>query len=347
MKAAILHGPNDLRIEDITPQLTMGPNEVMLKVAYVTICGTDVHAYKGNIPARTPVVIGHEYAGEIFQTGSNVEGLSAGDRVTGSYAASCGACKYCTMGKPQLCEDRILFGLNYDGSFTSFMRVPRVNRTLVKIPDEMDYRTAALIPDMFLTALYAVEKGDVRPGSTVLITGLGAVGLSALIAAKIAGASKVIGVDVRDKPLKVAQEFGADFVIDSRQEKNLAERVNEITGESGVDVVLEASGAPPVVKAALDSVKPFGKYLQVAIVEKPVEMDLRYVTSLEKTLIGVLNPGSTVYIKKAIDVIQSGRIDLRKLLTHEFSLEEAGKAFEVADKKIGDPLKVGVKIGQV
>lgn len=345
MKAAILHGPYDLRVEDVTPQLRLGPDEVMLKVKYVTICGTDVHAYKGNIPTRTPVIVGHEYAGEIFQVGRDVKEFSVGDRVTGSYAATCGVCKYCTIGKVQLCENRILFGLNFDGAFTKFMRVPRANRTLVKIPNDMDFKTAAPIPDMFLTGLYAVEKGDVRPGSTVLITGLGAIGLSALIAAKIAGASKIIGVDVRDKPLKLAQEFGANFVIDAREEKNVPERVREITGEFGVDVALEASGAPPVVKSTLDSVKPFGRYVQVAIVEKPVEIDLRYVTSLEKTVVGALNPASTVHIKQAIEVVRSHNIDLQKLLTHEFTLAEANKAFETADKKIGDPLKVGVKIG--
>jgi threonine dehydrogenase-like Zn-dependent dehydrogenase len=168
--------------------------------------------------------------------------------------------------------------------------------------------------------------------------------LSILIAAKIAGASKIIGVDVRDKPLELAREFGADHLIDARKEKNLQEKVREITNKVGVEIALEASGVPSVVKSALDLVKPFGTYVQVAIMEKPVEIDLRYVTSLEKRILGTLNPSSTVDIKKAIDVVKTHNVDLQKLLTHEFLLAEAKKAFETADKKTDDPLKIGIRI---
>jgi len=344
MKAAILYGPRDLKVEEVENPLMPKADEAILRIEWAAICGTDMHAYRGAVPAKTPLIAGHEYVGRILQIGRDVKGLRQGDKVVGSYVASCGQCEYCTAGKPQLCENRLLFGLNYDGAFAQFMRVPRANRVLVKIPKEVAPKVALLGADMFLTPLYAVERADLEPSSSVLVTGLGAVGLSAVIAAKLKGVKELIGVDLRDRSLKLAKELGADHVIDSRKEKNLAKRVRELTDGLGVDVVLEASGVPEVISSALDSVRPFGKHIQIAVPKGEARLDLRWVESLEKEIIGILNPGSTVYLRKALEVIKSHDLQLQKLITHEISLDNIKEAYEIADTYKGDPIKIVVRV---
>lgn len=265
LKAAVLHGAQDLRIEEVPTPMSPRPYEAILRIEYVAICGTDVHLYTGHIPAKTPVILGHEYVGRVLVVGPGIRKFKPGDRVIGSYVVSCGNCKFCTIGKPQLCERRILFGINFDGSFAQFMRVPFAERALVKIPNDLESRDAVLIPDMFLTAFYAVER-SVRPGDYVLVSGLGAVGLSAVVAAKYSGASLVIGVDIRDKSLQLAKEVGADYVIDARKE-NVVDKVRQLTDGLGVHVALEASGASPAVKTTLEAIRPSGKHVQIGIVE--------------------------------------------------------------------------------
>lgn len=343
MKAAILHGPSDLRVEEAPTPWSPAPHEAVIKIEYAAICGTDLHAYRGTIPVKTPVILGHEYAGRILQVGRGVRAFKVGDKVIGPYAATCGACRYCAIGKPQLCERRILFGLNFDGAFAQFMRVPHADRSLVKLPDGMDFKTGVLIPDMLLTALYAVERGEVGLGSTVLVAGLGAIGLSAIIASKVAGASTVIGVDTRDETLKLAKDLGADYTINSEREKDILTKVRELTEGLGVDVALGLRGSPSVIASTLDMVRPFGKYVQVAIA-RPGELNLRYVTSLEKTIIGALNPASKVYMRRAINVVKAYNLDLQRLVSHEFTLDGINKAFEIADKKIEDSIKIVIRI---
>ena len=344
MKAAILHRPEDLRIGEVSDPALKEPGDVTMRIEWGAICGTDVHAYEGRIPVKAPIVMGHEYSGQVVSVGKAVRAFQSGDEVVGLYGSPCGSCEFCAMGKPQLCVRRLLFGLNLDGCLAEEMRVPRAERTLVKVSEGMDLREAVLVPDMFQTAMYSIEMGGVRAGSEVLITGVGAVGLSAVIAAKLAGASTVIAVDVRDRPLELAKRLGADHVIDGREEGDLAKKVRELVGGFGVDVAIEASGAPSVVKQALDALKPSGTHVQTGIVGRPVELDLKYLTALEKRIVGVLNPTSTEYLKKALEAVDRARIELGRLVTHEFSLEEADKAMETAAKKIGDPIKVVVKV---
>ncbi|WP_309493059.1 zinc-dependent alcohol dehydrogenase [Candidatus Hecatella orcuttiae] len=348
MKAAVLHNPNDLRVEE-TP--TPGPpslGEVIVRVKHCAVCGTDLHAYLGHIPAKTPLILGHEYAGKVFQVGQGVRMFKVGDNVIGSYVASCGVCKYCTAGKQQLCERRILFGLNYDGAFAQFMRVPHAERVLVKIPENMDPKQAVLVPDMFLTGFYAAERGGVSLGFTVLVSGLGPIGLSALIASKLAGASKVIGVDIREKPLELARKFGADHVINAKGEVNVVKEVMNLTEGAGVDVGLETAGVPATVTSTLESIKPSGRYVQVAIVSKPVEINLSYVTSLERTIIGVLNPGSTNHIRRALELVKTRNVNLLDFVTHEIALENINEAFEIFSNpeknRKENPIKVIVNL---
>jgi 2-desacetyl-2-hydroxyethyl bacteriochlorophyllide A dehydrogenase len=343
MKAAILYGPRNLRVEEVETPFLPKVDEAILKVEWAALCGTDLHAYRGGVPAKTPLIAGHEYVGRILQIGREVKGLKLGDKVVGSYTVSCGECKYCSIGKPQLCENRLLFGLNWNGAFAQFMRIPRASRALVKIPEGIEPKTALLAADMFLTPLYAVERAELEPSSSVLITGLGAVGLSAVIAAKLKGVSELIGVDRRDKPLKLARELGATHLIDSRKDKDLAKRVKEFTDGLGVDVVLEASGVPEVIASALDSIRPFGKHIQIAVPKDKVCLDLRWVESLEKQIIGILNPGSATYLKKALEVVKAHNLPLQKLITHEFSLENIQEAYEITDTYKGDPIKIVIK----
>jgi alcohol dehydrogenase len=345
MKAAVLYGPEDIRFEEIQNPTMPQVDEVILKIEKAAICGTDLHAFRGNVPAKVPLVAGHEYVGKIFQAGKNVRAFKPGDSVVGSYASSCGKCSFCQTGKPQLCEDRILFGLNYNGAFSKYMRVPRAERTLARIPEGMNHTDALLSADMFLTPLYSVDRAGVSPLTSVLITGLGAVGLSAVLAARVRGARNIIGVEMRDRCIKLASELGASEVIDSGKEGDMVGRVRKLTNGLGVDVALDTSGVPDIISRAIEAVRPGGKFVQVGVPKDKVMLDLRWVESLEKQIIGVLNPGSSTHLQKAMDVVSSNNIPLKKLVTHEFPLEQIQEAYRVADTYEGDPIKIIIQIG--
>lgn len=343
MKAAILYRARDLRVEEVPTPLSPASDEAVIKIEYAALCGTDLHIYRGDVPVKFPVIMGHEYTGRVLQVGRGIKLLKVGDKVIGPYLATCGVCRYCIAGKPQLCERRMLFGINLDGAFAEFMRVPHADRSLAKLPSGMNFKTGVLIPDMLLTALYAVERGEVIPGSTVLIAGLGSIGLSAIMVSKVAGASTVIALDARNKNLKLAKDLGADYVINSEREKDVVSKVRRLTEGLGVDVALGLRGSPPIIASTLDMVRPFGKYVQVAIARSGV-LNLRYVTSLEKTIIGVLNPASKAYIRKAIDVVNAYNLDLQRLVSHEFELDEIKKAFEIAEKKVDGSIKIVINL---
>jgi len=342
LKAAVLRKPHDLALTEVPTPTSPRAGEVIIKIDYAAVCGTDFHLYEGYTPAKYPVILGHEYAGKVLMVGAGVRNFKPGDRVTGSYVVSCGNCKFCMEGKFQLCERRLLFGINIDGAFAQYMRVPLADRALIKVPDDVELRDAILVPDMFLTGFYGVEVG-VKPGDYVLVSGLGGVGLSAALSAKIAGASIVIGVDIRDRPLQLAKQVGVDYVIDARKE-DVVEKVRELTDGYGVHVAIDASGAPPAIKTALNSVRPGGKLVQVGISGKPVELDLKYIIGMEKSIIGVLNPGTPVYIKRALEAVKPELHKLRLLVTHEFELSKIVDAIETGVRKIGDPIKILIRV---
>lgn len=342
LKAAILKASRKLEVTETKTPTTVRAGEAIIKIEYAAICGTDVHLFSGHLPARIPVILGHEYSGKVLMVGPGVRNFKPGDRVIGSYAVSCGNCLFCISGKTQLCKRRLLFGININGSFAQFMRIPLADRALIKVPDDIELRDAVLIPDMILTAFYAVDL-SVKMGDDVLISGLGGVGLSAALVAKYAGAGLTIGVDVRERPLKVARQLGIDHVIDAR-EVNVMDEIKDLTDGLGVHVAIEASGAPIAVKTALNSIRPGGKLIQIGIIDKPVELDLKYLTALEKSITGALNPGNPVYLKKALNFIKPKINEFSRLVTHEFKLEDIVKAIEIAEKKIEDPIKILVRM---
>lgn len=342
MRAAILNSPRNLTISEVQTPLNPRMDEVIIKVKYSAICGTDLHLYRGETPAKYPVILGHEYAGEVLMVGSSIRTFKPGDRVVGSYMVSCGKCRFCIIGKPHLCEKRLMFGINIDGSFAEYMRIPLAERVLVKIPDEINLEDAVLIPDTFLTALNAVEIG-LKTGETILVTGLGSIGLSVVIAAKIMGAGKIIGTVRREKPAKIAEELGVNYIINPEDE-NILNKIMKLTDNYGVDVSIEASGSPRNIRLAFESLKPGGKLIQVAIPIEPVTLDLKYMIGMEKSIIGALNPGTIIHIEKALNLIKDRINDLRKIVTHKYDLEEVNKAMETLEKRIGDPIKVVIRI---
>lgn len=337
-----MKSPRNLAISEVKTPIDPKMDEAIIKIKYAAICGTDIHLYKGETPAKYPVILGHEYSGEILMVGSGIRKFKPGDRIVGSYMASCGRCEFCMIGKTNLCERRLMFGINIDGSFAEYMRIPLAERVLVKVPDEIDLEDAVLIPDTFLTALNAVEKG-LKAGDSILITGLGNIGLSTVIAAKMWKASKIIGMARREKPKNIAMELGLKYIINPEDEDAL-NKIMKLTDNYGVDVAIETSGYPKNIKLAFESLKPGGKLIQVAIPTEPVTLDLKYMIGMEKEIIGALNPGAPIHIKRALNIIGENIKDLRKIVTHKYPLEEIDKAIETIEKKIGDPVKIIIKV---
>jgi D-arabinose 1-dehydrogenase-like Zn-dependent alcohol dehydrogenase len=243
MRALILEefGGPLVRREVAPPSLE--PHEVLVRVRYVGICGTDLKIRAGRMGLDVlPLIMGHEVAGEVAEVGSGVQGVEPGDRVTVHFYVTCGRCQFCRVGRDTLCVDVRQHGFSLAGGFAEYMKTPALN--LCQVPEQVPLERACILADAVATSYHAVtRRAQVRPGQTVALVGVGGVGLHALQMAKLAG-GWVIAVDVSASRLELAQTLGADVLVDARQGP-FDQAVRQLTDDQGVDVVLEFVAKPP------------------------------------------------------------------------------------------------------
>uniref|UniRef100_A0A7C2VBI1 Enoyl reductase (ER) domain-containing protein n=1 Tax=Ignisphaera aggregans TaxID=334771 RepID=A0A7C2VBI1_9CREN len=241
MKALRLHGPKTLRLDDVEePQIE--PDEVLIRVEYAGVCGSDLHVYRGAMRNRVkyPAIPGHEFSGVVARVGSRVTWLSEGDRVVVNSVVPCGRCVTCAAGRPNICTNFKILGVDLPGAFAEYVKI-RGDR-VYRIPEGLSLREAALA-EPFSVALHACRRANIEIGDTVVVIGQGPIGLCVTQAAKHYGAEKVIALEILGNRLELSKRVGADFAINPR-EVDPVKAVRELTNGIGADKVIEASGAP-------------------------------------------------------------------------------------------------------
>jgi L-iditol 2-dehydrogenase len=307
-------------------------DEVLLKVKGAAICGTDLHIYEGHWPVKPPVIIGHEFSGEIVEIGENIEDWYVGDRVVSeTHADYCGVCFYCKTGNPNLCNARKGLGQLINGAFAEYVAVK--GRTLHKIPQTLSYKEAAIIEPV-ADVIHAInDNSNISMGDLVAILGPGPIGLISTQLVKLAGAYPVIvtGISADEYRLEVASDVGADFIVNVQKE-SLENLIYELTNGLGVDVILEASGANPAIEQAFSIVRKKGQITLIGIPTGLTGLDFREIILKEISV-----KGTFVNIwknwEKAIKLISNKQFNANKLITHTFKLEEWEKAFNLLIEK--------------
>ncbi len=340
MKAYRFYAPNQpLKLEEV-PIPKMGPEDVLVKIKASGICGTDVNYKLGKmLPYKTPLITGHEIAGVIEEVGENVKYLKEGDRVVIHYILSCGRCTHCDQGFDNRCRNRKSIGAHVDGGFAEYIVVPARNAFI--LPNNISFEEGAIIGCAVSTPFHALRLGGFRPGDVVVVYGLGGVGMHGIAWARALGASIVIGVDILDYKLRLAKEFGADIVINPKEE-NPVKVIRDVTDGYGADLVLECAGAKETVKAAIESVKGKSRYesgrvVIVAHPPGPIE-----VTSLREGALYFSGDHTRDELRRIIQLVKNRRIDLSKSITHRLPFSELNRAIDLLAEKRENVLKVVV-----
>ncbi len=300
-------------------------NEVLIKVKKRAICGTDLHIYQWNEWAdkriKPPIIIGHEFYGEIVEVGKDVKYYRVGELVTAEMHVVCNQCSLCRTGKAHLCEDVVILGVDGNGAFADYVAVPEANLWRVKegIPEEF-----FAIYDPFGNAVHTVFEADV-PTKTVLITGAGPIGAMAAGISKAVGASLVIVSEPNEYRRELAKKMGADVLIDPLKE-NTVEKVFELTNGEGVDNVLEMSGALPALEDGLKAIKKGGILVLLGIFDDKVSIEINELVIFKGIIVKGINGRKMFDTWYRMDgLLESKKIDLFPIITHRFPLEEIEK----------------------
>jgi len=337
MKAAIFRGAGEIEVAEV-PVPEVGPGEVLIKVRYCGICGSDVEAYKTGM-YESGLIIGHEFTGEIVEVGEGVFGWEVGDRVTANGTIPCGACWFCHHGLPSLCDDLYMPGVTHDGAFAEYIKVPA--KGLHRLPEEVSFRQGALV-DPMATSLHGVRRSALKPGDRVLVLGAGPIGLFALQCALLAGASEVYVSELSPKRKELAAKLGAKAILDPRQD-NLYVALDTLTAGKGPDLVFVCVGAPVPFQDAITLVRKGGQIVGLGICEEPVEADFMTIVMNELSIQGSY-AGHEEY-PLCLEYIAQGRVDVDSLVSHVIPLEDiVEKGFEVLTKPETDAVKILVEL---
>ncbi len=325
-------GIDGMGLQDI-PVPTPGDNEVVIKIAYAGICGTDMHIRSDEYEADAPVVMGHEFSGTVYQVGAGVTDYKVGDAVVSLTAVvTCGHCRYCLSGTPMLCEERKSIGSGVNGAMAEYMVVP--SRTLYRIPEGVSLKAAALCEPLACCVRSISEVCRVDAGDIVLVSGPGAIGLLALQVARANGATVYVsGTSADEARLKLAMELGAAGVIIVDKE-SLAEATQKFTNGLGFDAVFECAGVAASADGCLKAVRKSGRFGQIGLFGKPIPFNLDLLLKKEVTLsVGfATTPNSWT---TALRLLGSGMVNTLPIASDTFSLDEWEAAFEKMDKKQG------------
>jgi len=328
MKAAMLYGVKDLRLEDIeTPKVEAG--EVLVKVKAATTCGTDVKIFQRGYVEKViklPTVFGHEWAGEVVEVGEGLEWPKKGMRIRAGNSTPCFRCMMCQKGKYNLCENMIWLW----GAYAEYIKIPArmVLVNMQEIPEHVSYEEAS-ITEPLACVLHGVEEAKMKLGDSVAIIGSGPIGLLHLLTVKKVGAEKAILIDVVEERLNFAKKLGADETVNAGKE-NVVERIRQLTGGYGADVIIEAIGLPATWEQALKLVRKGGTVLEFG--GCPPGTEIKLSTELlhygEVTVLGTFHT-TPLHFRKALNLIASRTIDVRPLITRKMKLDEIKEALEI------------------
>jgi alcohol dehydrogenase len=329
VKALVYQGPGQKSWEDKASPVIEKPTDAVVRILHTTICGTDLHILKGDVPAVTKGrTLGHEGVGVVEEVGSAVRNFKKGDHVLISCITSCGSCANCKRQLYSHCADGgWILGHLIDGTQAQQVRIPHADNSMYPIPAGADEEALVMLSDILPTGFeIGVLSGKVKPGDSVVIVGAGPVGLAALLTSQFYSPAKLIVVDADPNRLEVAKRFGATHTIDINVE-NAVERIFALTDGVGVDVAIEAVGIPASFDTCQEVIAPGGHIANVGVHGKSVELHLEKLWIQNVNIsTGLVNTNTTPMLLKTV---QSGKIEPGQLITHRFKLDEILQAYEV------------------
>jgi threonine dehydrogenase-like Zn-dependent dehydrogenase len=346
MRAYVYRGPGKMGLEE-KPIPRPGHGEAVIRVRLTTICGTDLAILRGEFGVSAGVVVGHEAVGEIHELGAGITGYSRGERVLVGAVTPCGQCGPCLDGNLSQCCGPLggwRLGHTIDGTQAEYVRVPHAQANLAVIPDSVSDEDALLLSGIASTGFGAAEAGGVGIGDMVAVFAQGPIGLCATLGAKLRGAAQVFAVDIDPFRLKVASQFGATHTL--LAENDAVPAIREFTGGRGVDVAIEALGIQETFENAIQTVRPGGTVSSIGMYSAHLRIpmatigcglnDVKIVTSL--------CPGGKQRMRRLLRMVESGRVNLKPLLTHFFTLDEIHKAYRLSASRRENVLKVAIRM---
>ena len=340
MKAVILAGKEQVRVDELPDPTIQEQTDAIVRVAVAGICGTDVRIYWGQFPVAPGSALGHEFAGVVEAVGPAVERFRPGERVVSPFSSFCGGCFYCRQGILTNCDRRQVFGFGQlGGAQAELVRVPNADAMLESLPDEVSDVQAGFLSDVLPGAFAGLELGGVRPGDVVAVVGCGPTGLCAALSARAMGAATVVAVDHHPERLEAARTVGA-LAVD-RDSEDAAARVQELTEGRGADVAVEATGTAEGVTAALELVRPWGTLVTLGIfLGAAPEFPLSSLLLRHVTLKPAGVPPVKLYIPRLIRLIAKGLLDPTPLAKPLLPLSEAPRGYELMAKRRDGAIKV-------
>ncbi|GGM96911.1 zinc-dependent alcohol dehydrogenase family protein [Streptomyces fuscichromogenes] len=347
MKGFVFHGPGQSAWEEVPDPAVKEPTDAIVRVEAVTVCGTDLHILKGDVPEVRPgTVLGHEAVGEIVEVGGDVRTVRPGDRVLVSCISSCGRCSYCRERMYGQCRGGggWILGHLVDGTQAEYVRVPFADLSVHALPATLDSKDAVLFADIFPTSYeVGVLNGHVRPGDTVAVVGAGPIGLAAIATARLFSPERIIAVEPAPARLEAAHRFGADAVADVHEAPR--QLVADLTDGLGADVVIEAVGVPESFELCTRMVRPGGHVANIGVHGRPATLHLEDLWSRNVTITtGLVDTHSTPALLR---MAAAGRFPTAQLVTHTFPLRRMEEAYDVfAHAATTGALKVVLGDGQ-
>jgi len=330
MQAIVYHGPGHKSWEEVPKPVLLDDTDAIVRVDAVTICGTDLHILKGDVPAVTDGrILGHEAVGTVEAVGSGVKTVNVGDRVLVSCITACGSCRYCREGAYGQClgGGGWILGHKIDGTQAEYVRVPFADTSTYPVPAGVSDEHLLMMADILPTGYeVGVLNGKVEPGDVVAVVGAGPIGLAAILGAKLFSPSHIIAIDLADSRLEAAKQFGADVTINNGRQ-NALEIVREMTDGLGADVSMEAVGVPATFELAAALVRPGGRIANIGVHGEPATLHLEELWIKNVTITtGLVDTYSTPTL---IRLIETGLINPASLVTHTFGMDQFEEAYDV------------------
>jgi alcohol dehydrogenase len=346
MQALVYHGPGKRAWEDVRDPVVNDPEDVVVHVDAFTICGTDLHILRGDVPEVEPGrVLGHEAVGTVSSVGAGVRSVQPGDRVLMSCISACGRCRFCREGRYGQCQGGggWVLGHLIDGVQAESVRIPYADGSVHMLPTGVSDEAALMLADIMPTSYeVGAVNGGVRPGDTVVIVGAGPIGLAAVMSAGLYSPLRTVVVDPVESRRTAATAFGADRVLSP--DDDVAGVVRELTGGLGADVAIEAVGIPATFDMAVGLVRPGGRVANIGVHGKPTTLHLEDLWIKDVTITtGLVDTHSTPML---LAMLQAGRIDIGRMVTHRFGFDEVPDAYDLFDDPVASgALKVAVLRG--
>ncbi len=346
MKALVYHGPGLKSWDDVPDPRIVQETDAIVRVDTTTICGTDLHILKGDVPEVPPGrILGHEAVGTVEAIGSNVSTVRPGDRVLVSCVSSCGRCRYCREARYGQClgGGGWILGYKIDGTQAEYVRTPFADTSLYPIPAGVHDEAILMLADILPTSYeVGVINGGIRPGDTVAVVGAGPIGLATILCARLFSPSHIVAIDLLDARLEAAKHFGADVTINPSRE-DPANRINGLTGGLGADVAIEAVGVPETFEMCTRLVRPGGHVANVSVHGKPATLHLEDLWIRDITITtGLVDTWSTPTLLK---LVSSGQLDAGTFVTHRFALPAIVEAYDTF-ARAGDTGAIKVVLSQ-